>query len=255
MNIFDFFQRVIDRRPATRSASSASSDRAMPAPYSSLALHNDQLPVAVSALAANSVILQESAAVTIRSAAALSLEQAIELLDTDRHIRANSLHAQRQQLAFQRLRDHLERHDFARHSATFQPLLSLVARRIGALTEPLQREQAMSMLERGLQAWPQLLVVEALTPQLTDISFPLQQRALTLIENFLQTTADFPESHIDILLALTDVMQLPACRERAYALIETGMRQLRDHPEVCALIRRGLMLTYCRDSQGLALQA
>ena len=255
MNIFDFFQRVIDRRPVSRHADSSALTGSKAVRYGALAVHNDQVPIAVSALAANSVILQEPTAPDVEASGVLSIEQAQYVLDTDRPIRADSAQAQRQQRAVQLLRDHLETHDFARRTATFQPQLCLIARRIGTLADPLQREQAMSILERALQAWPQLLVIEALVPQLLQLSLPMQQRALTLIEGFMQTTADFPQSHIDVLLALTDVMQSPVCRDRAYALIETGLRQLREFPDLCGLIRRGLILTYCKNSQGLALQA
>lgn len=186
--------------------------------------------------------------------AALSLQQAAQILINTRQAGDKHADLALQRDAFAQLHDHLRQHDFTHRTDNFQPLLTLIAGRISHLACPHQREQAVSLIEDALAASPQLALAEALTPQIWTLEAPLQMRALSAIQAFLHETGDLPQLHVDILVELTDLMQIPQCRERAYAMVQTGLTQLRHEPELAGRIRRGLMLTYCMDTHGMSLQ-
>ena len=159
-----------------------------------------------------------------------------------------------QQRAFQQLHDHLQQHDFSQRPATFQPLLTLISGRVGHLADAQQREQAMAVIEQSLKISPQLALTEALTTQLWRLDYKLQRRALSAIEGFMQATAELPQTHVDILVELTDVMKMPQCRQCAYAMVESGLARLRNEPAMTGRIRYGLALAFCTQAGRLTLQ-
>ena len=186
--------------------------------------------------------------------AELSLAQAIEIIKTLPGTSSNLVSLEIQQRAFACIRAHLARRESAPAPGTTEILL-LLARRLGDLASPEQRDQAMCLIEQSLRELPQIELIETLTEQLGQIPAALHQRTLDLIEKFLFETADIPLSQVDILMALTRAVPINGCRQRASALIATGLQRLRHAPAACTHIRHSLVFAYCTVDQGLQLQA
>ena len=183
----------------------------------------------------------------------LSLEQAMTILrDVPSTAAHNDLDAQHR--AFMRIHSHLQQAKFTHDPTDAMPLVMLLASRLGHLADPIQQTLAMNIIAQCTQALPHIELVELLTTQLGVLPPRHLQRALDLIENFLQITVDIPLSQIDILLGLTDAITIDECRRRAGLLIATGLKKLHAYPDLCAEIRRRLTLSYCAVEQGLQLQ-
>lgn len=185
----------------------------------------------------------------------LTLNQAEKIIDALPQTTPTLVDLDIEQRAFMRIRSHLEQQNLAQQPAHCLPLLTLLARRVGHLNDPAQREQAMNLLTQSLKTYPQIEVVEALSMALTDMPADLQQRALDHIEEFMRRTSDIAQLHVDILQALTHAIRIESCRQRAVALITAGLKRLRNEPELCALIRQNLALAYCAEGQTIQFQA
>lgn len=184
----------------------------------------------------------------------LSLGQAMTLLrDVQGTAARNDVDAQRR--AFMRIHSHLQQVKFAHDPTDAMPLVMLLASRLGHLADPIQQTLAMNIIAQCTQVLPHIELVELLTTQLGVLPPRHLQRALDLIENFLQITVDIPLSQIDILLGLTDAIAIDECRRRAGLMIARGLKNLHGYPDVCTEIRRRLTLSYCAVEQGLQLQA
>jgi hypothetical protein len=185
----------------------------------------------------------------------LTLDQAVEIIDALPKTKPTLVNLEIEQRAFLRICGHLKQQNFAQQPAQCLPHLTLLARRLGHLNDPAQRDLAMNLLTQSLRTLPQIEVVEALSIALTDMPPALQQRALDQIEEFLWRTADIAQLHVDILQALTRAVNIESCRQRVGTLIATGLKRLRNEPELCAQIRRNLVLAYCTEEPTLQLQA
>lgn len=185
----------------------------------------------------------------------LTLDQAVKIIDALPATRPTLVNLEIEQRAFLRICSHLKQENFAQQPAHCLPILMLLARRLGHLNDPAQRDLAMNLLTQSLRTLPQIEVVETLTMELAGMPPALQQRALDQIEEFLWRTADIAQSHVDILQGLTRAIRIESCRQRASTLIAAGLKRLRNEPELCAQIRRNLVLAYCTDEQILQLQA
>ena len=184
----------------------------------------------------------------------LTLAQAIEIIRTLPGTTSNLVSLEIQQRAFGCIRAHIEQQGSTHAKGTAEIRL-LLARHLGDLAIPEQRDQAMCLIERSLGELPQIELIETLTAQLGQIPAALHQRTLDLIEQFLSETADVPLTHVDILMALTRAVPINGCRQRASALIATGLQRLRHAPAACTPIRHSLVFAYCTVDQGLQLQA
>lgn len=139
------------------------------------------------------------------------------------------------------------------HWQSNRALLSGLAAAVGTLKDEAQLHRAFAILEtelNHLKARPeqQLPVLSGLTGQIWTLPPSFQQRALGMIEQGLALTHTHPELHVAILTGLTDVMQLPQCRDRAYRLVQTGLSQLEGNHVLRAPILRGLALTISKSA-------
>lgn len=184
----------------------------------------------------------------------LSLDTAAHILETLRQQPSTPERSALQRQAFARLYAFLQEQPVAQHADTLQPLLILMASCLARLPDLEQRSQALNLIEMTLQHTPQLILAEALTTQLWGLSSSLKPRAFDAIAQFLQQEGADPRSHIDILLELADVMQVPSCRQRAGALVEAGLQRLEDAPELCARIASRLTLSTLREVSGRRLR-
>ena len=185
----------------------------------------------------------------------LTLDQAVDVIRALPSTASNLVNLDIQQRAFACIRQHFDEEYSCRDHDRFAAILSLLARRLGDLANPDQRDQAMTMIEQSQSMLPQIGLVETLAQQLGQIPSVLHQRTLDLIEQFLSETADVPLSHIDILLGLTRAVPIAGCRQRAGVLVAAGLKRLRHEPRLCAQIRHSLVFAYCTVEQGLQLQA
>ena len=184
----------------------------------------------------------------------LTLDQAVKIIDALPSIKPTLINLELEERALQRICAYLRQQNFTQQPAHYLPLLTLLARQLGHLNNSAQRDLAMDLLTQSLKILPQIEVVETLSTTLASLPAELQQRALVQIEEFLWRTADIAQSHVDILLGLTDAVRVDCCRKRAGALIATGLERLRNEPELCAQIRRRLVLAYCIDEHTMHLQ-
>ncbi len=157
---------------------------------------------------------------------ALSLDAAAHILGTIRKQSQTPENMTQQHRAFTRLHNFLQQQPVSLQADTLQPLLMLMASCLARLPDLQQRVQALTLIEMALLHTPQLALAEALTTQLWGLSSNLTPRAFDAIALFLQQECIEPQSQIDILLELTDVMQIPSCRQRAKALVLDGLRRL-----------------------------
>ncbi len=185
----------------------------------------------------------------------LTLKQAVEIIEALPKTAPTLINLEIEQSAFLRICSHLEQQNFAQQPAQCLSILTLLARRLGHLNDHAQRDVAINLLAQSLRILPQIEVIETLSTELTNMPPALQQRALDQIEEFLWRTADIALSHVDILQGLTRAVRIESCRQRAGALIAAGLKRLRNEPELCAQIRRNLVLAYCTDEQTMQLQA
>ena len=196
---------------------------------------------------------QTPAAVSTAMPPVLSVETAAHILETLRQQPSTPERVILQRQAFARLYAFLQEQPAALQAGTLQPLLILLASCLARLPDLEQRVQALSLIEITLRHAPQLLLAEALTMQLWGLSSSLKPRAFDAIALFLQQEGGDPRTHIDILLELADVMQIPSCRQRAGALVDAGLQRLESAPELCERIASRLTLSTLREVSGRRL--
>lgn len=166
----------------------------------------------------------------------MSLTRAAKILETIRFQEKNPKQVKLQTQAFARLYYFLAKQPIAQQTSTLQPLLLLIASRIGDLPAPQQREQALQLIGTALNYSPQLALVETLTAQLWGLPRNLRPQLFDIIGRFLQLGGAGAHDHLDIYLELIDIMQIPSCRQRARTLVQDGMARYDQAAEVRARI-------------------
>ncbi len=182
-------------------------------------------------------------AATFLASPALTLAEAAHILEG---IRAQPQTLKTMTLqceAFARLHHFLQQQPASLQTGPLQPLLMLVASCLARLPDLQQRTQALALIETALMQTPQLALAETLTMQLWGLSSSLTPRAFDAIDRFLQHGCDDPRLQIDILLELTELMQIPSCRQRAKALVQDGLRRLDNAPSLRKRIQTRLALS------------
>lgn len=169
-------------------------------------------------------------AATFIAPPALSLAEAAHILESMRQQPQTPESTTLQRNAFAHLHNFLQQQPVPLQAGPLQPLLMLIASCLARLPDLQQRTQALMLIEMALVHTPQLALAETLTMQLWGLSGSLIPRAFDAIDGFLQQGCVDPRSQIDILLELTDVMQIPSCRQRARALVKDGLRRLDTAP-------------------------
>jgi hypothetical protein len=182
-------------------------------------------------------------AATFFAPPALSLAEAVHVLEGIRQQPQTAETSTLQRKAFACLHHFLQQQPAALQTGPLQPLLMLTASCLARLPDIQQRSQALMLIDTALTHTPQLALAETLTMQLWGLSGALIPRAFDAIERFLQHDGDDPRLQIDILLELTDVMQIPSCRQRAKALVHDGLRRLATAPGLRRRIESRLALS------------
>lgn len=148
-----------------------------------------------------------------------------------------------QRKAFARMYNFLRQQPCSLQTGPLQPLLMLMASSFARLPDMQQRTQALMLIEKALIYTPQLALAETLTMQLWGLSGGLIPRAFDAIDGFLQQGCVEPRLQIDILLELTDLMQVPSCRQRARALVRDGLKRLAATPSLRKRIEARMALS------------
>lgn len=155
--------------------------------------------------------------------------------------------------AFGRLRNSLDLDAPQQSPERLLSILSSLAGSIGSLQSDVDREQALIMVKKGLillekKPEEQLPILLGLTRQIWFLKEDHQNQEFDAIRSGLLLTQAKPVLHVPILTELTDVMQIPRCRETASKLVENGLLQLKDDPVASSEIVQGLMITVSKNA-------